>query len=60
VEVRPENSGEPLAARVLMQEHVMYVDAVRWFLEEHISVSNGSVRLASATGCAAALNLPQG
>lgn len=47
VPVHPEDTGETLAARVLLQEHVMYPRAVRWFVEDRLTVENGLVRVAS-------------
>jgi len=43
VRVRPEDSAESLAARVLQQEHVIYPRAVRWFLDGRLRVQNGVV-----------------
>jgi phosphoribosylglycinamide formyltransferase 1 len=45
VRVRPEESAETLAARVLRQEHVIYPRAVRWFLEERLVLQNGMVKV---------------
>lgn len=46
VPVSPEDTEETLAARVLLQEHVMYPRAVRWFVEDRLTVENGLVRVA--------------
>lgn len=43
VRVRPADTGEALAARVLAQEHVVYPRAVRWFLDGRLVVQNGVV-----------------
>src|SRR5262245_18124113 len=41
VAVRPGDNAAALAARVLVQEHVIYPRAVRWFLEERLTLRNG-------------------
>jgi len=46
VPVRPDDTPERLAARVLRQEHVIYPRAIRWFLEDKLRVENGVVRVA--------------
>ena len=43
VRVRPADTAETLAARVLAQEHVAYPRAVRWFLDGRLVVQNGVV-----------------
>jgi len=43
VRVRPDDTAETLAARVLAQEHVIYPRAVRWFLDGRLLVQNGAV-----------------
>ena len=43
VRVRPADTAETLAARVLAQEHVVYPRAVRWFLDGRLVVQNGVV-----------------
>lgn len=43
VRVRPGDTAEALAARVLAQEHVVYPRAVRWFLDDRLLVQNGVV-----------------
>lgn len=45
VPVRPEDSPDTLAARVLRQEHVVYPRAVRWFLEGKLVIDAGIVRV---------------
>ncbi len=45
VPVRPGDTEESLAARVLRQEHRIYPIAVRWFLEGRLVVENGTVRV---------------
>jgi phosphoribosylglycinamide formyltransferase-1 len=41
VPVRPGDSPEALAARVLRQEHLIYPRAVRWFLDGHLVIRDG-------------------
>ena len=43
VPVRPGDTPDLLAARVLRQEHVVYPCAVRWFLDERLVVRDGVV-----------------
>jgi phosphoribosylglycinamide formyltransferase 1 len=43
--VRPDDGAAELAARVLRQEHVIYPQAVRWFLEGRLVVRAGVVRV---------------
>ena len=45
VPVRPDDGAAELAARVLRQEHVIYPQAVRWFLEGRLVVRAGVVRV---------------
>lgn len=49
VPVLPEDTTETLAARVLQQEHLIYPQAVRWFLEDRIMLTNGCVKIQAAT-----------
>jgi phosphoribosylglycinamide formyltransferase-1 len=46
VPVLPNDTEQTLSERVLAQEHVIYPCAVRWFVEERLSVENGLVRVA--------------
>ncbi len=39
VPVRADDTGDALAARVLRQEHQIYPRAVRWFVEDRLTVS---------------------
>jgi phosphoribosylglycinamide formyltransferase-1 len=48
VPVRPDDTEESLAARVLRQEHRVYPLAARWFLESRLVVRNGVVRVEGA------------
>jgi phosphoribosylglycinamide formyltransferase-1 len=43
VRVRPGDTAQVLAARVLEQEHIVYPRAVRWFLDGRLVVQNGVV-----------------
>ena len=45
VPVRPQDTAETLAARVLRHEHVIYPRAVRWFLEGRLVIEAGVVRV---------------
>lgn len=45
VPVRPDDSPETLAARVLAEEHRIFPLAIRWFLEGRLSVRDGWVTL---------------
>lgn len=48
VPVRDDDSAESLAARVLIQEHFLYPQVVRWFVEGRISLAEGGrVRVAA-------------
>jgi phosphoribosylglycinamide formyltransferase-1 len=43
VPVRPDDTPQKLAARVLRQEHVIFPRAVRWFLDGILTVRDGKV-----------------
>jgi len=45
VPVRPGDTAEALAARVLRQEHVVYPRAVRWFLDDCLVIEGDRVRV---------------
>ena len=47
VPVLPEDDEAVLAARVLEQEHHIFPLAVRWFLDDRISLHEGKVRIDS-------------
>jgi phosphoribosylglycinamide formyltransferase-1 len=47
VPVLPDDDEERLAARVLQQEHAVYPQAVRWFLEGRLVVEGNLVRLSA-------------
>ncbi|SDY31386.1 phosphoribosylglycinamide formyltransferase [Nitrosomonas sp. Nm58] len=48
VPVLPEDTPEALAARVLQQEHRIYPQAVRWFLEDRLTLTNSCVEIRAA------------
>jgi phosphoribosylglycinamide formyltransferase-1 len=56
VPVRPDDTEESLAARVLRQEHRIYPLAARWFLEGRLLVRNGVVRVDGADAAQALLS----
>jgi phosphoribosylglycinamide formyltransferase-1 len=58
VPVLPDDTEDALAARVLTQEHVVYPQAARWFLEDRLTLIDGRVRLAGATPRNDALRVP--
>jgi phosphoribosylglycinamide formyltransferase-1 len=45
VPVRPDDDEERLAARVLAQEHRIYPQAVRWFLDGQLLLEDAVVRV---------------
>lgn len=45
VPVWPDDTSEILAERVLQEEHRIYPLAIRWFLENRLSISDGKVLL---------------
>ena len=45
VPVRPGDTADSLAARVLRQEHVIYPRAVRWFLDDRLVIEGDKVRV---------------
>jgi len=50
VPVRPGDTEQTLAARVLVQEHLLYPLVLRWCVEERLVVQDGLVRLQGADG----------
>ena len=48
VQVTPSDTEETLAARVLQQEHRIYPEAVRWFMEDRLKLSDNSVEVSDA------------
>lgn len=59
VPVFADDTEDTLAARVLVQEHRIYPKAVRWFLEDRLTLTNdGRVLLAAESTSDAALVAP--
>ena len=48
IQVLPDDTEQTLAARVLEQEHRIYPEAVRWFMEGRLKISEGAVEISSA------------
>ena len=48
VPVLPGDDEDTLAARVLVQEHRIYPQAVRWFVEDRLTISEGRVLVRDA------------
>jgi phosphoribosylglycinamide formyltransferase-1 len=48
VPVMPDDTEETLAARVLQQEHRIYPEAVRWFMEDRLTLSENRVNVSNA------------
>jgi phosphoribosylglycinamide formyltransferase-1 len=48
VQVKPDDTEETLAARVLQQEHRIYPEAVRWFVEDRLMLSENRVNVSDA------------
>ncbi len=49
VPVLANDTEQALAARVLVQEHLIYPRAVRWFVEQRLSIEEGRVTIAPGT-----------
>jgi phosphoribosylglycinamide formyltransferase-1 len=47
--VSPGDTEESLAERLLAEEHIIYPQAVRLFVEDRLSIADGDVRIADAT-----------
>jgi phosphoribosylglycinamide formyltransferase-1 len=45
VPVLPDDNEERLAARVLEQEHLVYPQAIRWFIEDRLAIVDGRVAI---------------
>ncbi|MBU1237389.1 MAG: phosphoribosylglycinamide formyltransferase [Gammaproteobacteria bacterium] len=58
VPVLAGDTPETLAARVLEQEHVIYPQAVCWFLEGRLRLTDGRVRLDGEKAAAGVLRVP--
>ena len=46
VPVLPGDTEDALAERILVEEHKIYPQSVRWFVEGRLSIDNGLVRIA--------------
>jgi len=46
VPVLPGDTEDALAERILVEEHKIYPQSVRWFVEGRLSIENGLVRIA--------------
>jgi phosphoribosylglycinamide formyltransferase 1 len=59
VPVLPDDDEETLAARVLQQEHRVYPAAVRWFLEDRLTIDGGRVRIAGQVEFPGPISMPR-
>ncbi|MDB5764126.1 MAG: phosphoribosylglycinamide formyltransferase [Herminiimonas sp.] len=48
VPVLPGDTEDTLSDRVLLQEHIIYPRAVRWFVENKLSIDNGRVHVVAS------------
>ncbi|MBS0497325.1 MAG: phosphoribosylglycinamide formyltransferase [Gammaproteobacteria bacterium] len=58
IPVAPDDTEETLAARVLKQEHRIYPQAVRWFMEDRIRLDGNRIEVIDSSVSAAALYSP--
>lgn len=58
VPVLPDDTEESLAARILVQEHRIYPQAVRWFCEDRLTVTGTAVRVEGIAGSTGTLVAP--
>jgi len=49
IDVLPGDTEESLAQRLLAEEHIIYPQAVRLFVEDRLSIADGEVRIAETT-----------
>lgn len=59
VPVLDADDEDALAARILVQEHKIYPQAVRWFAEDRLRLENGRVRLSTALADSGVLISPE-
>ena len=59
VQTFPGDTEETLAARVLQQEHRIYPEAVRWFMEGRLKVSDNRVEVSNALADGSILYSPE-
>jgi phosphoribosylglycinamide formyltransferase-1 len=43
VPVLPDDTPATLAARLLVEEHKLYPRAIRWFVEDRLTIADGKV-----------------
>ena len=58
IQVLPDDTAETLAARVLQQEHRIYPEAVRWFMEDRLRFSNNHVEVSGIAADSSVLYSP--
>ena len=58
IPVAPDDTEETLAARVLEQEHRIYPQAVRWFMEDRIRLNGNQIEVTGTSVNGAALYSP--
>ena len=59
IPVLDDDTEDSLAARILIQEHKVYPQAVRWFAEDKLTLENGRVRLSADLSDSAVLISPE-
>ena len=59
VPVLPDDDEERLAARVLAQEHAIYAQAIRWFLDDKLAIEGNRVKLSAGCQYTGAMISPQ-
>ena len=59
VQTLPGDTEETLAARVLQQEHRIYPEAVRWFMEGRLKVADNHVEVSNAVADGSILYSPE-
>jgi phosphoribosylglycinamide formyltransferase-1 len=59
IPVLDDDTEDSLAARILIQEHKVYPQAVRWFAEDKLTLENGRVRLSAELSDTAVMISPE-
>ena len=59
VSVLPDDDEQRLAARVLAQEHAIYAQAIRWFVDNKLAIDGNRVRLSAGCQYTGAMISPQ-
>lgn len=59
IPVLPRDTEETLATRVLQQEHLIYPQAVRWFMEDRIIMNENHVEVLDSSICEITLYSPR-